>query len=358
MIFSKWCRNWAKQPKLWRSLTTEPLKVAYFGSDQFSVHSLQKLHDYQINHQSINLHVISRSIKPTGRKLKTFVDLPIGKYCEQNDVKISRADSSQDILNLLGANKFDLAIAVSYGKLIPELFLNACKFGGVNVHPSLLPKYSGSSPIQYALINDDDVTGCTVQTLHPTKFDRGDIILQSGEVPVFPNDNYNSLRDKLGEIGGNLLVEVIDRKLYTEPQGIVPKYKYSLAPKIAPTKAEILWDKYTTKSIIRLRDALGRVQTNIPVKISKKGEVTYEIRKVIFNDIQPQEPVDNDLRVPGHFLLNRDDGRLVIKTMDGYISVGLLKLQYCPEVDATKFLRSIQKGEGEIPKQFVSVEQN
>lgn len=342
-------------PNLKRFISSSPLKVAYFGSDQFSVLSLQKLHNYQNQNQSIDLHVITRSIKPTGRKLKTYKDLPIGSYCQQHHIKISRADTSKDILNLLHQNKFDLAIAVSYGKLIPESFLNNCRYGGINVHPSLLPRYSGSSPIQYTILNDDYVSGCTIQTLHPTKFDRGDIILQSEEVPVRPDEKFAQLRDRLGEIGGDLLVEVIKKNLYEDPLPLSPKYNYSFAPKITSNKSEILWNKYTTRNIIRLNDALGKIHTFLPVKVNKNKENFYELRKVILDDILPLNETEKELSLAGQFAL--DDDRLVIKTIDGFITVGSLKMQYCTDVDANKFIIQILKGDEITPTQFTTKDQ-
>ena len=111
-----------------------------------------------------------------------------------------RADTSQEITQLSEQYLFNLVIAVSYGRLIPSTFIQHCKYGGLNVHPSLLPKYSGSSPLQYALLNDDKFTGCTVQTLHPTKFDHGDIIIQSSEIPILDDDNSVSLFKNLARL--------------------------------------------------------------------------------------------------------------------------------------------------------------
>lgn len=333
---SKW---WVLSRRL---LSSIPLRVAYFGSDQFSVHSLKRLHAYQQEHGRIDLHVITRSIKPTGRKLKTLIDLPIGKYCSENKVKISRADSSEEILSLLRSNEFDLSIAVSYGKLVPEKFLSRCKYGGLNVHPSLLPKYSGSSPIQYALMNDDKVTGCTVQTLHPTKFDHGEIILQSKETPILPSDYYVLLVDKLGELGGDLLLKVIQDKMFIKFEPVIPKYGYSLAPRVFKKQAKIVWRKHTTRNIVRLKDALQKIYTHFSIGELMIDEESSQLnlKRVIFWDIQAVTN-DKDSYSPGEFFFESD--MMIVRTMDGFIAVKSLQLQYEEKVSAAKFFRNIQK---------------
>ena len=333
-----------------RRISTKPLKVAFFGSDKFSVYSLDKLYQYQKENKSIDINVIARSIKPTGRNLKKYVDLPIGEYCSQNSIPIHRADSSKDILELDKAIDFNLAIAVSYGKLIPEQFLKSCDYGGLNVHPSLLPKYSGSSPIQYALMNDDIFTGVTIQTLHPTKFDHGDIILQSPEIPIQENDDFCLLRDKLGAIGGDLLIAVLAKELYLHYPKKQTKYLYSLAPKISPQLSQIDWYKHTPREIKRLADALGPLHTYKFVDIKKKKLNIKENQKVLMSDIQIEQ-ASVDLNNPGDFKL--ENGRLYIKANGGCISVGSLKFQCCGEENPTEFTRFLKKRSGDTPNTFI-----
>lgn len=122
--------------------THDPLKIAFFGSDNFSVASLNKLIQYQKKNPDKvdSVHVITRSLKPQGRYMKTVQDLPVGKFSSQQGLSIMRADTSQEIRQLSEQYLFNLVIAVSYGRLIPSTFIQHCKYGGLNVHPSLLPK--------------------------------------------------------------------------------------------------------------------------------------------------------------------------------------------------------------------------
>lgn len=333
---------------------TRQLNIAYFGSDFFSVLSLQKLVDYQQENPDAiaSINVITRGIKRTGRNLKQLVDTPIGLYASSNDIKVNRADSSNEILNLLTTNLFDLAIAVSYGKLIPEDFLSRMKFGGLNVHPSLLPKYSGSSPIQYSLMNNDTFTGVSVQTLHPTKFDKGDVILQSSQIEIKNNDNYTTLEKKLGEVGSDLLVETIDKELYVPPlKPIKSTHQYSLASKIQSSTREINWNENSSMKIKRLHDALGPIYSYITQK-DKHG--AGGLLKAIFTGVEVVDSCRNfdNLIIAGQFTLC--DDKLMVKTIDGHISIEKIKLQYCSEETPSTFISKLPKRAGHTTDCFIT----
>lgn len=342
-----------------QSITNEPLKIAFFGSDKFSVACLNKL--YQLQQQKPSkiesIHVITRSIKPKGRGYRDVEDLPIGTFANNCDIPVLRADSAPEILSTLNDHQFSLAIAVSYGKLVPGAFIESCKYGGLNVHPSVLPKYSGSSPLQYALMNDDKVTGCTIQTLHPTKFDHGDIVLQKEGVPILDEDNFASLREKLGVIGGDLLSQAIDEGLYLRPAHLhenLDKSAFSLAKKIPPSKSQALWDHLLARQIKRLYDALGPLFTFIQVDTMKKRKHICEKQRVILSLISEANETDvqhiPELINPGDFTLGKLG--LIIKAKDGYVSAGRVKMQTQKEESPELFMGSYHKKVGSSPKHF------
>ncbi|RLV88924.1 Methionyl-tRNA formyltransferase mitochondrial [Spathaspora sp. JA1] len=326
------------------SVTNSRLKIAFFGSDNFSTISLNAIYNYcQLhNHQ---LDVITPSLKPTGRGLNQIIDLPIGELATSLDIPIHRVSTASDIIQL--SNRYNLAIAVSFGKLIPGTFLTSCKYGGVNVHPSLLPRYSGASPLQYCLLNDDKYTGCTVQTLHPTKFDRGDILIQSDEVPIEYDDNFTSLEKKLGAIGAELLVETIDKGLFSKHGKFVNKYEFSLASKIPRTRKQVYWDKVSARQVKRMEDALGSVYTFIPV--NKKNKT--DIHRVILGGISEHQG-DVDLDIPGQFTLSSD--KLVIKTNNGCINVSTIQQQTKNKQSPKEFINSFHKNIGDSIYQFIN----
>ncbi|KAG5420156.1 FMT1 [Candida metapsilosis] len=335
-------------------LKHDPLNIAFFGSGNFSVASLSKILELQKRcpERVSSIKVITRSIKPSGRYMKTFSELPVSEFAMKHNIPILRADSSSEISGLMENNKFNLTIAVSYGKLIPAAFLQTCTYGGLNVHPSLLPKYSGSSPIQYALLNDDKRTGVTVQSLHPTKFDHGKIIAQSGEMEIEHNDNFDSLSDRLAQEGGALLSEVIDKGLFLNTS-LPNVYERSLAPKIDKSKSQALWDAYTARQIQRLNDALGPIFTFINTRTKKKGRIVEEKKRVILNPVT-ELSIHDDLQLenPGDFALVKEG--LCIKCKTGYVVSKKIKLQTRGEETPEKFIGSYHKTVGDMPQQFIN----
>lgn len=337
--------------------THDPLKIAFFGSDNFSVASLNKLIQYQKKNPDKvdSVHVITRSLKPQGRYMKTVQDLPVGKFSSQQGLSIMRADTSQEIRQLSEQYLFNLVIAVSYGRLIPSTFIQHCKYGGLNVHPSLLPKYSGSSPLQYALLNDDKFTGCTVQTLHPTKFDHGDIIIQSSEILILDDDNSVSLFKKFGEIGGDLLVKSIDQGLFVNPTPIENNYTRSMAPKIPKAKLQVFWNKYLAREIKRLYDALGPIFTFLNVNVIRKRKQICEKQRVILSCVKEYQLTDSfeQLKEPGDFMLVEEG--LLVKAKKGGVLVERIKMQAQEEESPEKFIGTYSKKVGpDMPKHFIN----
>ncbi|KAK6198691.1 methionyl-tRNA formyltransferase mitochondrial precursor [Scheffersomyces amazonensis] len=323
-----------------------PLRIAYFGSDDFSVSALDGLVKYQQHHPSKieSIHVVTKKLLPTGRKLRTITELPIGEYSAQNNLPMIRVSNGEDIKEL-SQLQFSLAIAVSFGVLIPGQFLSSCQYGGINIHPSLLPRYQGASPIQYALMNDDHVTGVTVQTLHPTHFDRGDIVIQSDEVAIEDHDNYSSLATKLGAFGGQLLVDVIDQGLFRpDHDRVKSKYEVSKAPKLHKSASQISWQKHSARQVVQLGKALGPLYTYQYVDIHTKRKKVQEFQRVILSDIKEVEGEYEELKQVGQFQLENE--RLIVKTHTGYVSVGRVKFQACKEEAPEEFMGQVKKRTG------------
>lgn len=331
--------------------------ISFFGSDAFSVASLARLLRLQNSRPSVisSIDVITRHIKPTGRNLAARVDLPVGTFASRHGLPLWRADSAAEILEVVPRGPNHLAVAVSYGRLIPAAFLAQTGFGGLNVHPSLLPTYSGSSPLQYALMDDVSHTGVSVQTLHPTKFDCGDILAQTPPMPIYDNDTYTSLQERMAEAGAELLAGVIESGAYKDPiSPIISPYPFSLAAKIAPGTGNVDWATLTSRSVRRLADALGPLHTYKLVDITKKKKHILRHDKVILSDISVFDgelPSSLTTAVPGTFLLHSDD-RLLVKTRNSAVSVGSLKYQCCSEENPRTFIARLGKRAGNTPMVF------
>lgn len=328
-----------------------PLRVAFFGSDAFSLASLKTLvslkhHTPLISH----IDVFTRSPKPKGRH-RVLTDVPLGVYSTAHGLPLLRVDSAAEIKQH-SHRGYDLAVTVSFGKLIPAAFLSLVRYGGLNVHPSFLPRFSGSSPIQYAIMNDCHTTGVSVQTLHPTKFDHGDILRQSLPVEIGRNERFESLRDRLSIVGADLLSTVIRNGEFVHPQPIVLGELYLLSPKIPATLAEVRWNEMTSRQICRLEHALGPLFSYKSVDITKKMKHHTEPAKVILGDIQEVEPSFSTvaLEMPGEFCLHND--RIVVKTTDSHVSIGSLTFQCCNAETPEVFIRKLKLRAGETRHAF------
>jgi len=152
--------------------------------------------------------IVTFSPKAFGRKklLKANV---VEELAKQNNIEIVYADTldNQALYDALKAKKIDVGIVASYGKIISKNILKVFPMGLINVHPSLLPKYRGPSPIQGAFLNNETVTGTSIFIIDEA-MDHGPILGQIS-TPILLEDDYNSLKDKLTILGAKLIVNLL-----------------------------------------------------------------------------------------------------------------------------------------------------
>jgi len=189
-------------------LSSKP-KIVFFGTPQFAVCALQKLIDEKLSPQL----VITAPDKPIGRK-QILTPSPVKILAQKNKIPTaipSKIRDNQEILDKIGKLNPDLLIVAAYGKILPRELLDIPKFGSINVHASILPKYRGASPIQSAILEGESQTGVTIM-LMDEKMDEGDIISLQ-KAPIEHNDTCQSLSERLAEIGSKLLIETIPKYL-------------------------------------------------------------------------------------------------------------------------------------------------
>ncbi len=183
------------------------MKFIFFGTPEFAATVLEKL----IEAGCMPKAVICNPDEPTGRK-QVITPPPVKQLVIDNTyhIDIFQPVSQSDLLVLgskLTAIKPDMAVIAAYGKIIPKEILEIPVLGFLNVHPSLLPKYRGASPIQYAILNGEKETGVTIMKIDE-EMDHGPI-LSVGKFPIDENDTYKTLSDKLSEFGAELLIKII-----------------------------------------------------------------------------------------------------------------------------------------------------
>lgn len=259
------------------------------GNSSFSLPALEKV--IESNHELIS--VVSNPPKKMGRG-KYFNYTAVGEYAKRNNISLIHPKSldSKIFLEQLKALEPDLFVVVAY-KILPKPLIEVPRYGSVNLHASILPKYRGAGPIQWALMNGDTSTGVTIFQIKPD-VDTGDILLQK-KIGIKKEDNMLSLGMRLCTEGAKLLVTVID-KIEKNDINRIPQKKLgvTLAPKITKAMTFINWSwsakkihnwirglspfpgmitKYNNKSLILFKTEL------FPGKESRIGEVIISNKK-------------------------------------------------------------------------------
>lgn len=182
-------------------------KIVFMGTPEFAARILEHLITI-----SKPILVITQPDKPTGRGKKIKIS-EAKSVAIQNNIEVFSPENinSEESLSYISKKEFDLILIAAYGKILSQQFLEIKKDCIFNIHASLLPKYRGPAPINWALINGDEKTGITFQKV-VYKLDSGDIVLKR-EIPIEKNDNAETLHNKLVTLACNMLPEFIDRFL-------------------------------------------------------------------------------------------------------------------------------------------------
>lgn len=180
------------------------MKIIYMGTPDFAVPALKSLASSE--HEVCA--VFTQPDKPRGRKM--ILTPPDVKVCAQSlDIPVYQPDSMKngDALEIIGRYNPDVIVVAAYGKILPKAVLDAPKFGCINIHGSLLPKYRGAAPIQQSVLNGDKVTGITTM-LMDVGLDTGDILLTE-ETEIGENETSGELFDRLAVLGGELILKTL-----------------------------------------------------------------------------------------------------------------------------------------------------
>lgn len=183
------------------------MKIAFFGTPDFTVDFLNTLKKSGFCPSL----VITNPDRPAGRGMVLTSPLP-KKWADENTIKVLQPEIRQladnDILfEELSKESWDLFVVIAYGKIIPERIINLPKFGTINLHYSLLPKYRGATPVESAILHGEKTSGITIQKMR-FRLDTGPIIFQE-EMPIEISDTTITLREKMNKRAQEILPEVI-----------------------------------------------------------------------------------------------------------------------------------------------------
>ena len=182
-----------------------PISYVFFGTPEFA----QPILDALERAGRMPLAVVSQPDRPQGRGLERK-PTPVKCWAQAHGVAVFQPEKMKDpeFLEQMRSINPEIALVVAFGQLIPKSLLEQPRFGFINVHPSLLPRYRGAAPIQWALINGDAVTGVTILQVTP-RLDDGDILLQESQ-SLSSETTAQELHDRLAQLGGRLSVQALE----------------------------------------------------------------------------------------------------------------------------------------------------
>lgn len=181
------------------------MKIVFMGTPDFSVETLKQI--IAAGHE-VSL-VVTQPDRPRGRGKKPSFS-PVKEYAVAHDIPCFQPEKirAEGCMEILQKENADMFIVVAFGQILPQRILDIPRYGCMNVHASLLPKYRGAAPIQWAVINGDSETGVTTMQMD-AGMDTGDILLQE-RIPIDADETGGSLFDKLAAAGGALCVKTMN----------------------------------------------------------------------------------------------------------------------------------------------------
>ena len=307
------------------------MKVLFMGTPDIARESLEAL--VKNGHEIVGVVTVPDKLNSRGKKI---VYSPVKEFAIENNLKIFQPETLKDnteFLETLKSLNPDIICVVAYGKYIPKVYINLCKYEPVNVHPSLLPKYRGSAPIQWAVLNGDKETGCTTMYIAP-KMDSGDIILQE-KVEIGEYETTGELWDRLSKLGAKLLVQTLEELEKGTAKRIPQGDEYSVVSMITKDMAKINWNELSSIKLNNLVRGLNPVMGAYSILNGKKIKF-WSIR------LEGQELFEEEAlkkAEPGEILLADSKKGLYIKTIDGVISVLEIQGENSKRMGILEFLR-------------------
>ncbi len=292
------------------------LRIVFMGTPEFAEFTLRRLVEDGYN----IIGVVTMPDKPMGRHGSVLQSSPVKKYAVEQGIPVLQPEKLKDLafLEALAALKADLQIVVAF-RMLPEVVWNMPRLGTFNLHGSLLPQYRGAAPINWAIINGDKETGVTTFFLKH-EIDTGDIIHQE-RIPILPDDNAETMHDKLMALGADLTVrtlqDILAGNIKPIPQSDIPVSELRPAPKIFKETCRIDWNQPTA----RVRDFIrGLSPYPAAWTVLRSPDGTEQDFKIFAAEPVPGAP----LQAPGTITC---DGRknLQVATADG--ALRLLEVQ-------------------------------
>ena len=304
------------------------MKIVFMGTPEFAVPTLEAL----IEKHNVAA-VVTQPEKPKGRG-KKMIFSAVKEKAVENNIKVYQPTKVRDgeFVEILKEYEPDVIVVVAFGQILSEDILNIPKYGCINVHGSILPKYRGAAPIQWSIINGEEFGGVT--TMYMAKgLDSGDMILKAEE-KIKDDDTYGTLYDRLSYIGADLLIKTLDLiergEVVRVPQN---DDDATLAPMITRDMEHIDWDN-TSENVVNLIKGLNPQPVSYTMYNDEKLKIWFaEVEKTEYSG-EIGEIVD----------VRKKD--FVVKTKKGAVAVKEVQAQGGKKMTADAYMRghTIEKG--------------
>lgn len=313
------------------------LKIVFMGTPDFAKESIQALYE---NGQSI-VGVVTNPDRPKGRGMK-LIPSPVKEYASEKGLRIFQPEfvknNSGFVKKIQDLNP-DVICVVAYGKILPKELLEIPKLGCINLHGSILPKYRGAAPIQWAVLNGDKTTGVT--TIYMDEgMDSGDMILKQ-EVEIEEDETTGELWNRLSKLGADLLVKTLEKI----EEGTAPREKqgkeYTMAPMLEKKMAKINWEEQSAQEIKNLVRGLNPIMGAYSIYQGRKIKF-WKVNNIKINELIESFPDDEErinMSLPGTILIANPKIGLYIKAKDGIIQVLEIQGENARRMNFDEFLR-------------------
>ena len=337
------------------------MRIVFMGTPDFAKVSLEGL--YNSGHEI--LAVVTNPDKPKGRGMKLLAS-PVKEYALEKGFKIYqpiKVRKNEEFINEVRGLNPDVLVVVAYGKILPKEILEIPKYGAINVHGSLLPKYRGAAPIQWAVINGEAETGITTMFMDEG-MDTGDMILKES-TKIGEDETTGELWERMSYIGSKLLVQTLEKidnikekdklsfeelkiKMGAEKQG----EDFSVAPMLQKEIAKIDWSKsgIEIKNLVRgLNPIIGAYSM-----LNGKKIKFWKVDLVTNNEIEMEFPETKEYaerisKIENGTILFADKKQgIFVKTNDGAIALLELQGENSKKMDFKSFLNGNNVEAGEI----------
>lgn len=299
------------------------LKVVFMGTPDFSVPVLEEL----IKNTNVTM-VVTQPDKLVGRK-KELTASPVKKVALENNILVFQPEKIKEDYQIILDKNPDIIITCAYGQIIPKVLLDAPKYGCINVHASLLPKYRGGAPIHKALINGEEKTGVTIMYMDEG-MDTGDMIKKK-EYFIKDDDNVGTLHDKLSVLGANLLIETLPNIIVGTCERVKQNDEEATIARVIKREDERLDFNKTSKEIINQIRGLN------PWPLSNLILDGLEIK--VLEAYQEKNP---STKTPGTIIDIKKDA-IGIKSNDGIVYITKIKPFGKKVMDVKDYLNGIDK---------------